>query len=123
MFSVLFEEVPEGGERYLDWLMTGLGWTLFLALAGWAIAFALGLAVGCARTARNRLIAALARIYVEVFRNIPVIVQMFVWYFVVPELLPRAWGDAIKGRPAALGQRHSRAAGAGAVHGGAWPSR
>ncbi|MGE8631514.1 amino acid ABC transporter permease [Achromobacter denitrificans] len=99
MFSVLFEEVPEGGERYLDWLMTGLGWTLFLALAGWAIAFALGLAVGCARTARNRPIAALARIYVEVFRNIPVIVQMFVWYFVVPELLPRAWGDAIKAVP------------------------
>lgn len=99
MFSVLFEEVPEGGERYLDWLMSGLGWTLFLALAGWAVAFALGVAVGCARTTRRPLLAALARIYVEVFRNIPVIVQMFVWYFVMPEVLPRAWGDAVKAIP------------------------
>ncbi|WP_052097286.1 amino acid ABC transporter permease [Achromobacter sp. RTa] len=99
MFSVLLEEVPEGGERYLDWLLAGLGWTLFLALAGWAIAFALGVAVGCARTARRPVVAALARLYVEVFRNIPVIVQMFIWYFVVPELLPRAWGDAVKAIP------------------------
>lgn len=99
MFSVLFEEVPEGGELYLDWLMIGLGWTLFLALVGWALAFALGVAVGCARTARNPIIAGLARLYVEIFRNIPVIVQMFVWYFVVPEILPRTWGDAIKAIP------------------------
>lgn len=99
MFSVLLEEVPDGGERYLDWLMSGLGWTLFLALAGWVVAFALGVAVGCARTARKPALAALARLYVEVFRNIPVIVQMFVWYFVVPELLPRAWGDVIKAIP------------------------
>ena len=90
MFSVLLEEVPDGGERYLDWLMSGLGWTVFLAVAGWAVAFLLGVAVGCARTSRNRLIALFARLYVEVFRNIPVIVQMFVWYFVVPELLPQA---------------------------------
>ena len=37
MFSVLLEEVPDGGERYLDWLMSGLGWTVFLAVAGWAL--------------------------------------------------------------------------------------
>ncbi|MBR8653660.1 amino acid ABC transporter permease [Achromobacter sp. Marseille-Q0513] len=99
MFSVLLEELPDGGGRYLDWLLSGLGWTVFLALASWAIAFALGVAVGCGRTARSRPIALLARLYVEVFRNVPVIVQMFVWYFVVPELLPRAWGQAIKEIP------------------------
>jgi len=99
MFSVLLEEVPDGGERYLDWLMSGLGWTVFLAVAGWAVAFLLGVAVGGARTSRNRLIALFARLYVEVFRNIPVIVQMFVWYFVVPELLPQAWGQAVKDVP------------------------
>ncbi len=96
---VLFESVPEGGEIYLQWLLSGLGWTVSLAAAGWCIAFGVGVLVGCGRTVPHRGIALAARLYVEVFRNIPVIVQMFLWYFVLPELLPKAAGDWLKGIP------------------------
>ncbi|MBV9555544.1 MAG: amino acid ABC transporter permease [Pseudolabrys sp.] len=98
MFGVLFEQTADG-QRYIDWLLSGLGWTLALAFFGWWIAFAVGLVVGIGRTVQNRIIAALARLYVEIFRNIPVLVQMFLWYFVLPEILPTALGNAIKQIP------------------------
>lgn len=99
MSFVLFETVQDGEERYLDWLVSGLGWTLLLAITGWCIAFAIGVLIGCARTSTHRAVAVAGRLYVEVFRNIPVIVQMFLWYFVFPELLPRSLGDAYKHIP------------------------
>ena len=96
MFDVLFETVQDGNERYISWLLSGLGWTVALAVAGWFLAFLIGVLVGCGRTASNRAIAVAARLYVEVFRNIPIIVQMFLWYFVLPELLPASLGTAMK---------------------------
>ncbi|MBR1127009.1 amino acid ABC transporter permease [Bradyrhizobium iriomotense] len=98
MFAVLLEQTADG-QRYIDWLLSGLGWTLALAFFGWWIAFAVGVVVGIGRTVQNRAVAALARLYVEIFRNIPVLVQMFLWYFVLPELLPAALGNAIKQIP------------------------
>lgn len=98
MFGVLFEQTADG-QRYIDWLLSGLGWTLALAFFGWWIAFGVGIAVGIGRTARNRFFAGLARLYVEIFRNIPVLVQMFLWYFVLPEVLPATLGNAIKQIP------------------------
>lgn len=99
MFNVLFEQVQESEERYIDWIVSGLGWTVLLAVAGWCFAFVIGVVVGCGRTSKNRKIALASRLYVEVFRNIPVIVQMFIWYFVMPELLPESLGTAIKKMP------------------------
>ena len=96
MFDVLFETVQDGDERYISWLLSGLGWTVSLAVAGWILAFVLGVVIGCGRTTSNRAIASASRLYVEVFRNIPIIVQMFLWYFVLPELLPASWGSAMK---------------------------
>lgn len=96
MFSVLFETVQDGDETYLSWLLSGLGWTIALAVTGWCVAFTLGVLVGSCRTSTRKPIAIAARVYVEVFRNIPVIVQMFLWYFVLPELLPVDWGNAYK---------------------------
>ena len=87
MFGVPFEQTADG-QRYIDWLLAGLGWTLALAFFGWWIAFAVGVVVGIGRTVQNRLMAALARLYVEIFRNIPVLVQMFLWYFVFPDIVP-----------------------------------
>lgn len=98
MFGVLIEQTADG-QRYIDWLLSGLGWTLALAFLGWWIAFAVGLMVGIGRTVQNRIAAALARVYVEIFRNIPVLVQMFLWYFVLPEILPTSLGNAIKQIP------------------------
>jgi len=70
MFAVLFEQTADG-QRYIDWLLSGLGWTLALAFFGWWIAFAIGIVVGIGRTVQNRAIAALARLYVEIFRTSP----------------------------------------------------
>lgn len=96
MFEVLFETVQEGEELYLAWLLSGLAWTVALALVGWCFAFVIGVLVGCCRTASHKGIALAARLYVEIFRNIPIIVQMFLWYFVLPELLPPDLGSAMK---------------------------
>jgi glutamate/aspartate transport system permease protein len=94
--SLLFEPTPDGAGRYLDWIISGLGWTLFLALGAWTIALAVGTLVGVARTLPQGILPRLGRAYVETFRNIPLLVQMFFWYFVLPELLPVRIGMAIK---------------------------
>lgn len=95
MFNVLLEQGSDG-RTYLDWLLSGLGWTLGLAFFGWWIAFFVGVTVGIGRTVKNAYWAAAARLYVEIFRNIPVLVQMFLWYFVLPEILPSSIGTWIK---------------------------
>jgi glutamate/aspartate transport system permease protein len=69
-------------------ILSGLGWTLALAACSWVIAMALGIAVGTIRTTDSRLLAGLGNAWVELFRNIPLLVQMFLWYFVLPELIP-----------------------------------
>ncbi|WP_291558511.1 amino acid ABC transporter permease [Bradyrhizobium sp.] len=76
--------------------MNGLGWTLSLALGAWTIALIVGTLVGVARTLPRGILPRLGRVYVETFRNIPLLVQMFFWYFVLPELLPVRVGMAIK---------------------------
>ncbi|MFV0512453.1 MAG: amino acid ABC transporter permease [Jhaorihella sp.] len=98
MIELLLQQAPDG-RRYIDWLISGLGWTLALAISGWVIAFIVGLIIGIGRTVENRVIAVSCRMYVEVFRNIPLLVQMFLWYFVLPELLPTEAGRWIKQLP------------------------
>jgi glutamate/aspartate transport system permease protein len=94
--SLLFETTPDGVSRYIDWILSGLGWTLSLALGAWTIALVVGTLVGVARTLPGGIWPRLGRVYVETFRNIPLLVQMFFWYFVLPELLPQRIGLAIK---------------------------
>ncbi|MBL8487597.1 MAG: amino acid ABC transporter permease [Rhodocyclaceae bacterium] len=92
----LLDTVAAGEGSYLDWLLAGLGWTVALSLAAWALALALGLAVGTARTLEARWLRAPAAAWVELFRNVPLLVQFFLWFFVVPELLPRDLGLWVK---------------------------
>jgi len=63
-----------------------------LLLAGVAIALSslLGFFIGVARLSSNWLVARLATVYIETFRNIPVLLQIFFWYFVVLRALPRS---------------------------------
>lgn len=89
-WSVLFE--PE----YFGWLISGLGWTISVALCAWVIALVVGSLVGVGRTLPNRLVSTLCTAYVELFRNIPLLVQMFIWYFAVPEMLPEDAGRWMK---------------------------
>ena len=51
--SLLFETTPDGAGRYIDWILSGLGWTLSLALGAWTIALVVGTLVGVARTLRS----------------------------------------------------------------------
>ncbi|SPU51196.1 glutamate/aspartate transport system permease [Bordetella trematum] len=98
-WGVLLEPSPDGGQTYLQMLLDGLTITVKTAGLAWVLALGLGLAVGVARTLPSAFVRGLGAVYVEVFRNIPLIVQMFLWYFVVPELLPTSWGDWIKQLP------------------------
>src|SRR5688572_5762332 len=98
-WKVLFETEPGGTGTYLNYLIVGLGWTLATALAAWVLALAIGSFVGTIRTTPMKWAVRLGNLYVEIFRNIPLIVQMFLWFFVIPELLPKALGDWIKQMP------------------------
>ena len=98
-WKVLFEMEPGGTGTYLHYLLVGLGWTLATALAAWVIALSVGAIIGTLRTTPVKWVVRLGNFYVEIFRNIPLIVQMFLWFFVMPELLPKALGDWIKQVP------------------------
>jgi glutamate/aspartate transport system permease protein len=95
-WGILLGAEPGGTGTYLHYLVVGLGWTLATALAAWIIALAVGALVGTLRTAPYRWVERLCAAYVEIFRNVPLLVQMFLWFFVLPELLPKALGDAMK---------------------------
>ena len=98
-WSILLSPEPGGSGTYLYYLIAGLGWTLATALAAWVIALAIGSIVGTLRTTPMPWIVRLGDAYVEVFRNVPLIVQMFLWFFVAPEVLPTALGDWVKQMP------------------------
>src|SRR5688572_27868431 len=95
-WAIFWQPAPDGDSAYIWWLVNGLGWTLATALLAWVIALVLGSIVGTLRTTPNVWVVRLGNAYVELFRNVPLLVQMFLWYFVLPEVLPRALGEAMK---------------------------
>ncbi|CAM3916127.1 amino acid ABC transporter permease [Castellaniella denitrificans] len=97
-WGVLLQPVATGeGDTYLGWILHGFATTAALTLCAWVLALAVGTLFGVLRTLPGRGPRALGVAYVSIFRNIPLIVQFFIWYFVVPEMLPVSLGDAIKG--------------------------
>ena len=88
-WGIFLEQVKGGEETYLDWLFTGFGWTIAVSLTAWVVALVLGSIFGTLRTVPRKSLVLFATSYVELFRNIPLLVQMFLWFFVIPELLPR----------------------------------
>jgi His/Glu/Gln/Arg/opine family amino acid ABC transporter permease subunit len=88
-WGIYLQTVQNGEETYLDWLISGLGWTLAVALTGWVIALVVGSVIGTMRTVPGKWLVAIGNVWVELFRNVPLLVQLFLWFFVVPELLPR----------------------------------
>jgi His/Glu/Gln/Arg/opine family amino acid ABC transporter permease subunit len=95
-WGIFFEKIKGGEETYLDWLLSGLGWTLAVAVTAWIIAFFIGSLMGTLRTVPHKGLNFIGDCWVELFRNIPILVQLFLWFFVVPELLPKAWGNWVK---------------------------
>jgi len=98
-WGIFWQLSPDGHGTYLDTLVAGLGWTLATALAAWMIALILGMIVGVVRTTPVRWLRLLGDAWVELFRNVPLLVQMFLWFFVVPELLPASVGIWLKQLP------------------------
>lgn len=89
MLSLDFSAILQG--RYLEWLITGAAKTLMLFAASWVIGFLLSLLVAAARSSGLRVLQGFAVGFVGYHRNIPGLVQLFVWYFGIPQLLPEAW--------------------------------
>jgi glutamate/aspartate transport system permease protein len=92
-WGVFLQELPGGGERYWELIVSGVGWTLAVSACSWVIALLLGSVIGTIRTTGNPWLLRFGNAWVELFRNIPLLVQMFLWYFVIPEFIPplKAW--------------------------------
>ena len=86
--GIFLQTTADGDMLWWESLASGLKWTLATAALAWIIAFAIGSIVGVARTTSRPWMVRLGNAYVELFRNIPLLVQLFVWYFVVPSLVP-----------------------------------
>jgi len=75
--------------HYLEWMLEAWRWTLAVAGSSWVVAMVVGAVVGTARTLTDRpWLVRLANAWVELFRNIPLLVQIFLWYFVLPKMFP-----------------------------------
>ena len=98
----VFLEAASSRERYLDWLIAGMATTVKIGALGWLLAFSLGSVLGVMRTLPSRAARALASAYVDVVRNVPLIVQLFLWYFLMPKLLPTALREWLFAQPPAL---------------------
>jgi glutamate/aspartate transport system permease protein len=89
----VFLQDDGGGRTYLEWMFEAWGWTLSVAGSAWVVAMVSGCVIGVLRTLPpdNRMnvwLTRLANVWVELFRNIPVLVQIFLWYFVLPKVFP-----------------------------------
>ncbi len=86
-WSIFFQDTG-GGQTYLQWLMQAWGWTLSVALLALVIALVVGSLVGILRTVPNKWLSFFGEAWTELFRNIPLIAQLFIWYFVLPRMFP-----------------------------------
>ena len=78
-----------GDQTYLNWIISAWGWTLTVALSALVVALLAGLVIGTLRTLPDSpWLVRLANVWVELFRNVPLLVQIFLWYFVVPAVVP-----------------------------------
>jgi glutamate/aspartate transport system permease protein len=98
-WNIFFEPDPTGAGIYLDMLLSGLLVTIKTALFAWVVALACGSIVGVLRTLPSKAAQWFGFAYVEFFRNMPILVQLFLWYFVLPELLPHQAGLWLKQLP------------------------
>ena len=99
-WAIFLQPVATGEPTtYLGWIVSGLGMTVGISLAGWVIALIVGTSMGIVRTLPGRWLYWCSASYVAVFRNIPLIVQFFIWFWAVPELLPVQLGRAVKHLP------------------------
>ena len=98
-WGIFWQPSPQGSGTYVDMLAHGLALTLATSLVAAVIAVTLGVVIGTLRTVPNRWLRRMTNGYIEVFRNVPLLVQFFLWFFVLPELLPEDQGTWLKTLP------------------------
>ena len=82
----VFLQDTGGGETYLNWLMSAWGWTLSVALCSLVVALLVGSLMGILRTTPSKPLVWFGNAWTELFRNIPLLVQIFLWYHVIPSI-------------------------------------
>ena len=87
-WGVLFQSTGIGDSTYLHWILAGLGWLLVIAIVAWSIAMLLGSILGIMRTLPSKTARTIGTAYVTIFRNVPLLIQLFIWFYVVPNFLP-----------------------------------
>lgn len=98
-WGIFWREAADGSGTYFDMLLWGFLTSIGCALVAWMIALTLGAVVGVLRTLPGRWARLVSDIWVEYFRNIPLLVHLFLLYFVLPELLPGELGSWLKQLP------------------------
>jgi glutamate/aspartate transport system permease protein len=100
-WGIFWQQSPygQGSGTYIEMLLHGLALTIATSLAAAVIAVSVGVVIGTFRTVPNRWCRRATNGYIEVFRNIPLLVQFFLWFFVLPELLPESAGTWLKALP------------------------
>jgi len=82
------EVIASNGDiTYLDWMLSAWGWTVSVSGLALLLALVMGCLMGILRTTPSRALVFIGDAWTELFRNIPVLVQVFLWYFVVPEFI------------------------------------
>jgi glutamate/aspartate transport system permease protein len=84
----VFLQDTGGGQTYLQWLMSAWGWTLSVSVLALAIALVVGSLIGILRTVPSRALSLFGEAWAELFRNVPLLVQLFIWYHVLPAIFP-----------------------------------
>ena len=82
----VFLQDTGGGQTYLQWMMSAWGWTMSVAVLALIVALVVGSFMGILRTTPSKLLVFIGDAWTELFRNIPLLVQIFLWYHVIPSL-------------------------------------
>jgi glutamate/aspartate transport system permease protein len=84
----LFLQDTGGGRTYLDWMMSAWGWTMLVSVLALVVALVVGSLVGILRTTPSKTLVFIGDAWTELFRNVPLLVQLFIWYHVIPQMVP-----------------------------------
>ncbi|MFZ2217289.1 MAG: ABC transporter permease subunit [Rhodoferax sp.] len=81
----------DSSENYWAAFLVGISNTLRVAIVGIILTTVIGTAIGIGRFSRNALVRGLCVLYVELFRNIPILLQLLMWYLFLTEVLPASY--------------------------------
>jgi glutamate/aspartate transport system permease protein len=82
----VFLQDTGGGQTYLEWMMSAWGWTLSVSALALVVALVTGSLMGILRTTPSKWLVFIGNAWTELFRNIPLLVQIFLWYHVIPSI-------------------------------------